>query len=779
MMIWHYLKLSLRRMRKNLSLSLPNVLGLAFGFAFCLVILMFVLYQIQRDSQHEYRNQLHRVVRDYHPKGSASVYTTHVREDFFQQLGSQYPEVEDLAGIYRLQTETSVHNANNQLQKENLAFCTPTVFALFTLPMIHGRKELFTEPFDVILTAHKARSYFGKVNPVGKDLTVYTAKDTLHLTVKGVVNDFPENAIFAEDFFVRYPEHYDWRDRTILEEVYVLLDKRANADVVEAKFPVVEEDFGSVMITTYSLQPFKRMYFHSQHLQQYSRPQGTYMHVVILAIIGLVIFWVTLNNFILFTVFDGFDQLPNAGLRKVFGATSKDLRWLSYTHVFSYVLAGVLLALLFVPLFVQLLSHLLQVDFSASFLEVHWFALSMLGIVLVSTAFVGFYLSGYMAVQKPICLFRGFMVSVRMHIAMQKVVIIVQIVFLVGLTSFALLVADQLSFAQNLDEGYNKTNTYQITLADEERNFNQLKQTLLTEPMVAAVGGVNRPFPANNSMLLHLPEYKNPASNQVLHMLFADAGFFDVFEIPLLTSTNLSERDLLINRQAAKVLNLPINETDLQVMEEGGRIYSIKAVCENFNFRGIQHRQLPMALMIRKRPYSYMLVRMNSQGGLQQLRKCIGSSLAEEDYEINSISQESANRYGNAFRLLSAIQFGAVLVMLVTTLGLFNVMLLTLKKHARGLAIRKVLGMGGRSMLTWILKDFVYLFLLGVVLAIPVVLILINQWLTYFVERTSIEGWVFVVAALLGFVVLSVTALLNVINLQRVRVIDVLRVNNS
>jgi hypothetical protein len=73
-------------------------------------------------------------------------------------------------------------------------FTDPAFFEFFNFPLVAGSNDL-SDKNAVLLSEEMATKFFGKENPLGKTLVLYTGeKISLPLTVKGVLKDPPLNS---------------------------------------------------------------------------------------------------------------------------------------------------------------------------------------------------------------------------------------------------------------------------------------------------------------------------------------------------------------------------------------------------------------------------------------------------------------------------------------------------------------------------------------------------------------------------------------------------------
>ena len=64
-MVKNYFKTALRQLFKYRGFSLINLLGLAIGMACCILILLYVRYELSYDSYHENADRIYRVTREW------------------------------------------------------------------------------------------------------------------------------------------------------------------------------------------------------------------------------------------------------------------------------------------------------------------------------------------------------------------------------------------------------------------------------------------------------------------------------------------------------------------------------------------------------------------------------------------------------------------------------------------------------------------------------------------------------------------------------------------
>jgi len=87
-----YFKLAWRSLQKNKAFAIINVLGLALGLATCLLIMVYVIDELNYDRTSPNANRIYRVNADIKFGGNASSYAI-TPPPLAAALLSNYPEV--------------------------------------------------------------------------------------------------------------------------------------------------------------------------------------------------------------------------------------------------------------------------------------------------------------------------------------------------------------------------------------------------------------------------------------------------------------------------------------------------------------------------------------------------------------------------------------------------------------------------------------------------------------------------------------------------------------
>lgn len=94
-MIFNYLKIALRNIKKYMTYSFINITGLAIGMACVILILLFIQDELSYDRFHEKADRIYRVVDSFNVPGGFERDFAFTSAPFAPTLKQDFPEVED------------------------------------------------------------------------------------------------------------------------------------------------------------------------------------------------------------------------------------------------------------------------------------------------------------------------------------------------------------------------------------------------------------------------------------------------------------------------------------------------------------------------------------------------------------------------------------------------------------------------------------------------------------------------------------------------------------
>ncbi len=206
----NYLKIALRNILRHRSSSFINIVGLSTGITCCIVMLIFVRYELSFDSFHAQADKTYRVVQHTKFQDEMSYWNTTayplaeaLRNDF-----SEFSTVTQTSGP--MSQHFSVGEKNNEVRRyevKNVLYADAFYASVFDLTWIAGDpKSAFNNRNAIILTQSLAKKLFGDEsdNPeaiLGKTMQ-FENKELL--TVTAIIKDAPGNINLQYDAFMTY-----------------------------------------------------------------------------------------------------------------------------------------------------------------------------------------------------------------------------------------------------------------------------------------------------------------------------------------------------------------------------------------------------------------------------------------------------------------------------------------------------------------------------------------------------------------------------------------------
>src|SRR5687768_3615630 len=392
-MLRNYLTITLRNIIKYKGFSFINIFGLALGLACCLLISLYIRDEISYDKYHENANRIYRVTRNFLSKdGTVSLHLGHAAPPFGPLLQNDFPDIEQSARI--LQNGSLFKYGEKAFNEENVFIAEPSIFKIFTIPVISGDpQKALDEPFSIMLSDKMAEKYFNNENPIGK---VLRANNQFDVKVTGVFKTFPSNSHFHPDFLLSFSTLND--DNIYGREnlrtnfgnnsfgTYLLLPENYNTQRLTSQFPAFLDKHmaGDAPAdapkpstwTNLFLQKLTDIHLHSQ-LDSEFEPNSNITTVYILAAIAVFILIIACINFMNLSTALATKRAKEVGIRKVMGVTKDKLiaQFLSESVVFAMI--GLVLAIGIVHLALPALNNFLDRDLTVGYFE-NWYTLPVL-----------------------------------------------------------------------------------------------------------------------------------------------------------------------------------------------------------------------------------------------------------------------------------------------------------------------------------------------------------------------------------------------------------------
>ena len=328
-MIGNYLKIAFRNLYKNKSLSLINILGLSVSIAVCFLIALFIIHELSYDTFHKNSEDLYRITIKGEISGQPIEYAVSM-VPLPSVLSQDFPEVEAVTGVFSGPSKQLVSYKNRSFFETNISSATDAFFNVFDYELIRGDKEtVLVDPNSIVLSESLAKKYFDEADPVGETITV---NETTDYVVSGVFKDFPTNShlhmngITSVEYVDDIPQYWG----SFSAHNYIRLKEGTDPGVFQKKIEnLAMEKMGITLEETgmeflLFLEPIKDIHLRSHYSYNLGN-DGNITYVYVFSIIAFFILIIAYINFINLTTAHYLIRAKEVGMRKVIGASRRNL----------------------------------------------------------------------------------------------------------------------------------------------------------------------------------------------------------------------------------------------------------------------------------------------------------------------------------------------------------------------------------------------------------------------------------------------------------------------
>src|SRR3989339_1970536 len=267
-MIKSYLTIALRNLKKHKAFSMINILGLTIGMVVCILISLFVRFELSYDKFHKNYERIYRVEYN-NPLFTDATHVGLVCPAILAPtLKKNYPEVETVTRILDpswSQPKVLMQYKDKQFYEEKYLSIEQNFFEMFDFEFIKGNsKNALTNPNSIVLTEELAEKYFGNADPVGE---IIRAQNN-DLEVTGVIKNVPVNShmqfrfLKALKFNPQFGEETSWNNWNY--NTYIKLSENSlPVDFAKKIFDLPERYSQNNSKTNLALRPMKDIHLYS------------------------------------------------------------------------------------------------------------------------------------------------------------------------------------------------------------------------------------------------------------------------------------------------------------------------------------------------------------------------------------------------------------------------------------------------------------------------------------------------------------------------------------
>jgi putative ABC transport system permease protein len=772
-MFKNYFKTAWRNLVQNKVYSLLNILGLATGMAVALLIGLWVHYQFSYDKFLPNHDNVFKVGKQYIDKGTKQVVmaTPQPLADALRKdvPGIQYVARTDWMKPHGLSvSDKKLYMPGGMVEKDFLK--------IFQYPFLKGNaNNALQDTYSVILSETAAIALFGHEDPLNKIVRIDNEHD---LKVTAVIKDLPANSTLQFSFLVPF-EYYlqntegakanadNWSNLTL--QTFVTLQPNVSHakiqpslnTIIARYFPQEYKESKSVV----TMQPMNNWHLYSDYKN--GIVTGFIDYVKMFSIIGILILLIACINFINLSTARSEKRAKEVGIRKAIGSLRSQLVLQFLTESVVMVAMAFCICLLLVqfllPSFNQLTSSSISIPYTSG---IFWQC--MIAYILLTGLIAGsrpaFYLSSF----KPIKVLKGTMKIGKLASTPRKLLVVLQFTCSIALIISTVIIYQQVQHAKDRPTGYDANRLVMTDAsADIQQNFVALKNELLQSGVVTAVTQSSSPVTGNTNYngILEWPGQTPGENIGIATIGVADVDYFSTMGMQLLRGRNfkgnVDSLNVIVNESAVRGMHLkdPINKT----IRWGGSDQPVRIIAVVKDaLTGSPFFKPEAALFFynssRSRVVTYRLnPSVNAHQAITTLSTIFNKYNPSFPYSYNFVDDIYAAKFKLELLIGKLAGLFAALAIFISCLGLFGLAAYTAEQRNKEIGVRKVLGASVYQIWLMLAKDFVVLVLISCIIAAPVALYFLQNWLQQYEYRISISADVFIASSIAAILITLMT----------------------
>lgn len=795
----NYFKAAWKATWKYKQVSVINIVGLSVGMTAAVFMLLWVQNEISYDAYHPNANNIYRITNTLQVSKDDKWKWEKSPMPLAAAAQKDIPEIEKTAMLSPAVYNPVTFTINNEVFTEKQgAYISKDWFNIFHYDFTQGGPDaFFKNPFSLILSETKAKKYFGDAGAVGKVMRI----DSINYTVQGVVKDNPASSSFQYDVLLPLDammadnnmrkNNDTWSNFNFI--TFLQLHAGANPAAIGKKITAVITKNTNDSSATATLQPLKSMYFETG-LQSTYMPHADKKIVYIFSLFAVLLLVTACINYINLTTARASLRVKEISIRKIAGAKRRQLfmQFIAEGVLISIICLCITLTLLklLLPWFNQLTEKNFVLTLTSPGL---WKVLG--GTLLFATVVNSIYPAALLSSLNPISIFRGVNLLRVKDATLRKGLVVFQFTLSVMLIVCSVVIFKQLHFIQNTNPGYSRSQiiTLQVPFrthtrlsGDVKDNLIQImRRQLLGKSSVTGVTLANQPIVDISSTNAGAADWDGRPKDfkPTVSQLATDAGYQKIFGLQLQAGRWFNEKypadkhNFILNETAVRQFNMhkPVLGQRFTFHGDTGQVI---AVVKDFYYQSMHTQIGPLVILNNNGWASYIFIKTapgNATAAIKDIESVWKNLLPGDAINYAFLDDTFNNLYKADVKVSSLILLFAVIVIIISAMGLFALAAFTTGQRTREVGIRKVLGASAQSITMLLSKDFVKLVAIAMVIAWPMAWWAMSKWLQDFAYRVTISWWIFIAAGAAALVIALATISFQAIKSALANPVDSLR----
>ncbi len=751
-MFKNYLKITLRNLKQHKLYVFINILGLGTALACCIIAFLNWDYNNQFDAYHYDTDHVYRI-NFVRITNGRPIKNGNCPQPLGAQIKNTLTKVDQVIRYYPVDGNFRV---DNEVFRVNVSAVDPEFFSVFNFPMVVGNADVMDKKSIVISTDLQIKHFPDLDNPVGEVLTYNNGNKRIEFQVAGVFEKPPLNSSFLADAFIHYDNTFDiqdWKedDWRRFNNTFVTIKNPVDVKHVESQLQQyvevqnkAKEDY---KVSEYYLDPFVGMSVRAEREDVWNHWLGQSLPTAAAVAPGIMAFLILLIacfNFTNTSIAIANRRIKEIGIRKVLGSDRKSLiiQFLgeNILLVFLAMVVGLVLAIFLTPLYSAMWPFLdIHLDLMENPSLLGFMVLLLLFTGLLAGSYPAFYISSF----EPITILRG---KVKFSGTNMLTRILLTLQFAISLMAIisGIIFSQNATYQEQYDMGFDMESIISAQVKDEQ-GFVKMRNELSGYDMVKEIAGSRHSI----SYSWYTDPIRHESSEEMdVNIFDIGAGYLSTIGATILEGRDFienSQRDaessVIINEEMARVMGWE-NPLDKRIILRDTIALHVIGVVKDIYFQGGLWDPLEPMLMryVDQSRFRYLSVQADVKNLMEVKALMDEKWKVVFPYELSTVrilEEQKAETALVNYNIKVMFIFLGMLAVLLSVIGLFNLVSLNLIKKMKEIGVRKVLGATIENITLKVSREFI------IILSIASILGCIGSY--YLTEMLMANIWAYYV----------------------------------
>ncbi len=755
-MFKNYIKTAFRNIVRNKFISFINIGGLGFGIAIFLIIIFYVLHELNHDKFNQNYENIYRL--DLVTENQLALSPGMVGE----LLTNEFPEIKNFNRMdsYR---DYVVKYEDNIQEVKNLLLADSSFFDMFSYELVKGTKQdLLNRPYTIVLNETTASKIFGDEDPVSKQILF---NNKYNFEVTGVIKDMPDNSHIQANAIISIENLKKFRnDEELFNHfgmwnyyTYFLVNEGTNKEILEEKITnhlraYFSKFTNEISEVNFKLVSLKDIYFTNSRAYEFE--SGNKAQLKIFIVVGIIILLIAIINYINLTVAQLYNRSKELGVRKVIGAKNKIVFFQLIIESIVFSVIAINLSLVFIEILKPIFNDYLNIQIKIGYFEnpalIFYFLMGGVLIGILSGVFPALHVSGINSVKAM----NKEVTHGKTGILIRKTLIVVQYIIASSLVIATFIVLIQMRYIQKKDLGFDKEQLIYLKMnSDIRKKQDAFKDELLKR---TDIKNVSYSYASYRLQSEHWSRNDGEKS-YACHIEFGDKDYLETLGIELIEGRNFTGN---VKTDKDKFL---LNETAAREIFNGNAVGEkifdgeVIGVVKDYSFETLHKNIEPLAILLEAEYASMINIRIDSDNWTKVINEINGiweDFSPNFPFELNFVDKYLQSKYKKEIEFSRLFILFSIISILIACLGIIGLISFTIQRKSKEIGIRKVNGANAFRIVLMLSNELNKLVIWSNIIAIPITWYLMSKWLQGFAFRTELPYWAFIASFL---IVLTIT----------------------